>query len=108
VNLADVIEGRGPSPALVNMLVQRLPDTSLTAALASGGRDHFGWGQDRHLMADLFDAVNQNTRASGQWGKKGAPKIPEYPRPKTKPDKKTGTKKKKVTVADLFSKLSRR
>lgn len=105
INLVDVIEGRGPSPVLVISLAQRLPDTSLTAALASGGRDHFGWGQDRHLAANIFDALNQNTRASGNWGKKGAPKLPEYPRPKSKPAE-TGTKK--VTVADLFKKFQAR
>lgn len=78
----DVIEGRGPSPSLVLLLVQRLPDTSLTVALQQGGREHFGWGQDRHLRADLYDALNLNTRASGNWGKKAAPKIPQFPRPK--------------------------
>lgn len=84
----------------------RLPDDSLTSALANGGRSQFGWGTDRHLTADLFDAINQNTRASGQWGKRGAPKIDPWPRPKgKKADKK---KKKPVTVADLYSNFSRR
>lgn len=75
------------------LLIKRLPDTSMTAALASGGRDHFGWGADRYMLADLYDAVNQNTRATGNWGKKKPPKFPEYPRPKTKakPVKNTGT-----------------
>ena len=89
------------------LLVQRLPDTSLTAALASGGREHFGWGMDRHMSADLFDALNQNTRATGNWGKKGAPKLPEYPRPKVRKSKKDRPKKK-VSVADLWNQLSRR
>ncbi|QQO39632.1 tail assembly chaperone [Streptomyces phage Hippo] len=102
-----MIAGRGPSPSLVILLVQRLPDTSLTAALASGGREQFGWGVDRHMTADLFDALNQNTRATGNWGKKGAPKLPEYPRPKVKKSK-TDRPKKKVRVADLFNQLSRR
>ena len=83
----------------------RLPDDSLTAALASGGREHFGWGVDRHILADVFDAINQNTRASGQWGKKGAPKIDPWPRPKVKQAEK---KKKPVTVADLYKQFSRR
>ncbi|AGM12192.1 tail assembly chaperone [Streptomyces phage Zemlya] len=107
IDLADVIAGRGPSPSLVILLVQRLPDTSLTAALASGGREQFGWGVDRHMTADLFDALNQNTRATGNWGKKGAPKLPEYPRPKVKKSK-PDRPKKKVRVADLFNQLSRR
>ncbi|MCY0933628.1 hypothetical protein [Streptomyces sp. H34-S4] len=86
--------------------MQRLPDTSLTIALASGGREHFGWGVERHMTADLYDALNQNTRASGQWGKKGAPKIPEYPRPKSKA-KDNGPKKAR-SVADIYKVFSRR
>ncbi|MEU5427614.1 hypothetical protein AB0H73_18695 [Streptomyces olivoreticuli] len=101
-----MIAGRGPSPALVLLLVQRLPDTALTIALASGGREHFGWGVDRHMQADIFDAINQNTRATGQWGKGKAPKIPAWPRPTPKAQKKTG--KKPVTVAALYQQFSRR
>ncbi|WP_371671225.1 hypothetical protein OG985_28560 [Streptomyces sp. NBC_00289] len=88
--------------------MQRLPDTSLTIALASGGREFFGWGQDRHLSADLFDALNQNTRATGQWGKK-APKIPAFPRPqsKRKPEKtKAATKPR--SVAEIYKHFQRR
>lgn len=97
----DVIEGRGPAPSIVNVLAQRLPDTSLTVALASGGRQHFGWGQDRHMNADLLDELNQNTRASGRWGKGGAPKIPPYPRPAAK--KKPTDRVKPKSVADLYT-----
>ncbi|PHQ49477.1 hypothetical protein BLA24_25915 [Streptomyces cinnamoneus] len=99
--------GRGPSPALVLLLVQRLPDTSLTVALASGGREHFGWGQDRHLAADLFDAINSNTRATGQWGKGKAPKIPPFPRPQAKAKAKKASKRP-ATVAQLYQHFSRR
>jgi hypothetical protein len=105
-----VIAGRGPSPALVNLLVQRLPDTSLTVALASGGREHFGWGIDRHLKADIFDALNQNTRATGQWGKGKAPKFQPWPRPKA-PKKKESSKAKparRVSVAEIYKKFTRR
>ena len=100
-----MIAGRGPSPALVILLSQRLPDTSLTVALASGGRDHFGWGVDRHMAADTFDALNQNTRATGNWGKKGAPKFPVWPRPNSKA---TSEVKKPRTVADIYAGFSRR
>ncbi len=102
-----MIAGRGPSPTLVLALVQRLPDTSLTVALASGGREHFGWGADRHLAADIFDAVNQNTRATGQWGGKGkAPKIPSYPRPEAKAKPKAT--KQVTSVAALYQHFQRR
>lgn len=106
VDLTEVIAGRGPAPRLVIALLQRLPDTSLTTALASGGREHFGWGVDRHIAADQFDAINQNTRASGQWGKKGAPKIAPWPRPN--PKAKSPEKKKPVSVADLYRRFQRR
>ncbi|MFI1799857.1 hypothetical protein ACH427_21230 [Streptomyces sp. NPDC020379] len=101
-----MIAGRGPSPALVLLLVARLPDTSLTVALAAGGREHFGWGQDRHLRADLYDALNANTRATGQWGKGKAPKIPAFPRPQAKAKKKAD--KRPTTVAQLYQHFSRR
>lgn len=57
IDLVDVIQGRGPAPSLVWSCVQRLPDDSLTAALMRGGREHFGWGEQRHLMADQFLAL---------------------------------------------------
>lgn len=77
-----------------------LPDDSLTVALASGGREFYGWGGNRHLLADLYDAINQNTRASGRWGKKGAPKFSPYPRPST--DQSNPEKRKKVSVAQIY------
>ncbi|MCY0921662.1 MULTISPECIES: hypothetical protein [Streptomyces] len=88
--------------------MQRLPDTSLTVALASGDRQHFGWGQDRHLAADLFDAINANTRATGQWGKGKAPKIPPFPRPSAKPAAQKACTRPAVTVAALYQQFSRR
>jgi hypothetical protein len=103
-----VIAGRGPSPALVNLLVQRLPDTSLTVALASGGREHFGWGIDRHIKADIFDALNQNTRATGQWGKGKAPKFKPRPKPSSKKDGSKGKPARRISVADIYKKFTTR
>ncbi len=103
IDLIDVIEGRGPSPALVIQLVQRLPDTSLTAALSMGGKQFFGWGMDRFMLAAVYDALNANTRATGNWAKGKAPKFPEWPRPKTEK-----VEKKPVTVADLYQHFIRR
>ncbi|MFI6275937.1 hypothetical protein [Streptomyces sp. NPDC050988] len=88
--------------------MQRLPDTSLTVALASGGRALFGWGQDRHLTADLFDAINQNTRATGQWGKSKAPKIPPFPRPEPKKKAPEKQAKKRRSVAEIYKQFQRR
>lgn len=99
----EVIEGRGPAPTLVWALIKRLPDTSLTVALASGGRDHFGWGTDRHIAADLFDAIQANTRATGNFKKGQTPKLVLWPRPKLK-KKPDGAR----SVKDLFKKMSGR
>jgi hypothetical protein len=96
-----VIAGRGPAPRLVIALIRRLPDTSMTTALASGGAEHFGWGIDRHLSADLFDAVQQLTRAAGNW-KGQPPKLPKWPRPKR--GKKT-KRPERATVKDLYAHL---
>lgn len=100
-----MIEGRGPAPALVVLFVQRLPDTSLTVALAGGGRKHFGWGTDRNLIADLYDAVNLNTRVTGNWAKGKTPTFPRWPRPAStaKPEAS-----KPTSVADLYQRFQRR
>lgn len=84
-------------------MVQRLPDTSMTVALANGGREHFGWGIERHMQADIFDALNVNTRATGNWKK--PPTFPLWPRPGTQ---LTEAKAKTVTVADLYNRFTRR
>ena len=91
------MQGDGPAPALVLSLVQRLPDDSLTHALVRGGYEHFGWGMDRHIHASIFDAIQINTRATGNFKK--PPKFEPWPRPKPK------AKKKKATVKDLFARL---
>lgn len=99
----DVIEGRGPSPSLALSLVRGLPDTSATRALVSGGWDHFEWGVDRHMAADLYDALNQNTRATGNFKGK-PPKFPTYPRPTSVPK----GEKQPVSVADIYQTFMRR
>lgn len=83
-----------------------LPDDSLTHALMRGGMEHKGWGQDRHMRADLIDAINQNTRATGNWGKR-PPKIPTYPRPKKAPKSVAGQRRgrKQVSVRDLYGQM---
>jgi hypothetical protein len=84
--------------------VLRLPDDSLTVALANGGRKTFGWGTERHLLADMYDAINVNTRATGNWKQGSAPTFKPWPRPSAD----TPVEKKRVTVADLYARFSRR
>ena len=83
IDLIETVRGRGMPPRLVLWHIERLPDTSLTAALQTGGWDHFGWGYDRHIAADLHDAINLQTEVTGHW-EKDPPKLPRWPRPKSK------------------------
>ncbi|UZJ23716.1 hypothetical protein RHODO2019_10905 [Rhodococcus antarcticus] len=85
--------------------MQRLPDDSLTTALRMGGRDHFQWGLDRHLLASFYDAQNLNTKATGQWKKGKAPDFPAWPRPDTTSER---GEKKRVSVKDIYAKFARR
>lgn len=87
-------------------MVQRLPDTSMTVALASGGRANFGWGVDRHMQADIFDALNVNTQATGNWKK--PPTFPLWPRPGVGAAKSKSQEAKPVSVADLYNRFTRR
>lgn len=85
-------------PTLLLSLLARLPDGSLTTALASGGRHLFGWTVDRFIAADLYDAINLGTTATGQWKNK-PPKIPPYPRPSAPKVKKDP---KSLTIHDFY------
>lgn len=96
VDLTEVVAGRGPSPALVLALVEGLPEDSATVAAMRGGREWRGWTQQTRVLADLYDAVSLNTRASGRW-KRRAPRIPDYPRPK----QRRGRGRRGQTVADV-------
>lgn len=79
-------------PVLVLSHIARLPDTSLYHAFRLGGWEHFGWGQDRHLQADIFDAIVQNTEVHAR------EELPRWDRPKTKKPEA-----RKPTVAELFA-----
>lgn len=96
VDLAEVVAGGGPSPALVLALVEGLPEDSATVAAMRGGRDWRGWTRTELLLADIYDAINANTRASGRWRRK-PPTIPPYPRPKLR----RGQRRRGQTIADV-------
>jgi hypothetical protein len=84
--------------------VRRLPDTSLTHAYRAGGWEHFGWGQDRHLWADIYDAMTFNTEATGHWSKR--PNLPSWPRPTSTTERPKGEKKPR-SVKELFFQVDR-
>lgn len=85
------------------MYVRRLPDDSLTHALMRGEPKTFGWGQDRHLLADIYDAITTNTQATISAAGATPPDYPRWPRPDA-----TSEEKPKVTVASLWGQLKRR
>ncbi|WP_411120606.1 hypothetical protein [Streptomyces sp. x-19] len=60
------------------------------------------------MQADLYDALNANTRATGQWGKGKAPKIPPFPRPQSKTKPTTKAPKRPTTVKAIYQHFSRR
>lgn len=70
-------------PSYVLELIGWLPDAGPYAASVRGGRQFHGWGQDRTLLADLWDA----TVAIGVAGSKKKP--PRYPRPEARKKKRT-------------------
>lgn len=80
-DLAETVAGRGIRPALVLDLVEGLPEDSATVAAMRGDRQWRGWTQQTRVLADLYDAISTNTRATGRWRRR-PPNIPPYPRPK--------------------------
>lgn len=56
----------------------------MSHALEQGGIEHLGWTLDRYALAAIYDAVNLNTRATGNWAKGKAPKFEPFYRPKLK------------------------
>lgn len=89
VDLVDVVAGRSHhSPRLVVALIEWLPEDSAFAAAINGGRRWLGWTEDRMLRAALYDAMNANTVATGQW-KKRPPRIDPWPRPNRRKRKPT-------------------
>lgn len=86
------------APRLVLLCAQGLRRDSLTTAVMAGGKEHYGWDINTHILAAIFDAVNANTRATGNWKKGKAPTIQPWPRPG-----EARESKKPKTVAELYS-----
>lgn len=71
--------GSGLTPALALALIKNLPPESNFVADRRGGTDFRGWGADRYLMANMYDAIRiliyVTLLANG--GKKNNVKAPE-------------------------------
>lgn len=90
-------------PSLVISKIERLPDDSMTIALMRGSKEFFGWGTDRYLSADIYDALNVNTVATGNWKKGKTPDLPPWPRPKPKVQKPKSDGPRIVSIKELHA-----
>lgn len=85
LNLVEVLRPGGMSPRQVLALIRQLPPESRTVAALRGGDQFQGWGVDRYLLANVIDAINQNTYAFIAANSKRKPKAPKpVPRPSAK------------------------
>lgn len=87
IDLVKVVSGEGPPPVLVISVIRGLPDSSRFVALQAGGYQFRGWDTKTYALASIYDAINVNTVATGNFKKK--PKIDPFPRPKKKKPKRT-------------------
>lgn len=67
----------GYSPKHILSLISQLPDESRTTAALRGGVQYRGWTIDRYMLANLIDAVMDNTYATVAANAKKKPKRPK-------------------------------
>jgi hypothetical protein len=91
IDLRDIMkDGSGLSPRLVLCYVRALPLESATVAAMRGGDQFRGWNQELYMLANLLDAVRENTYAFVAANSKKKPKAPEpVQRPEKQQKKKT-------------------
>lgn len=109
VDLRSVVTGE-LAPSLALALVEALPLGSATLAHikdADNWTAFVGATRDFYAMAGIYDAVNLNTAATGNWGKKKPPKFDPFPIPEVaiKLKKELDAKRPK-SVADLFGRFN--
>lgn len=88
------------APLLVLSCIERLPEGSKTAALMQGGEEHwrafFEITPEYYPLAGIFNAVNGNTVATGNFKKR--PKFDPWPTPQDIVKKKQG---RRQTLSDI-------
>lgn len=91
IDLRDVlVDGSGLSPRLVLAYIRHLPPESATVAHLRGGQQFQGWGHELYMLANILDAIRENTYAFVASNSKRKPKPPEpFERPAVKQKKKT-------------------
>jgi len=110
IDLRDTIAGHGTAPSfLVYSLIPGLPPGCMTHAQMLGGddwRERLGKSAEWYALADVYDALNQNTRATGNWKKGKTPDFPPYPRPGLDENgKKKKAAEKPLTLSDFRGQL---
>lgn len=97
----EIIDGPYP-PRLLLAYITNLPEDSATMASLRGGPEHRGWDMKTHLLASIFDAVQNNTYVLVSANSKRKPKPPQpIPRPKVKERKKNPKANKFAAMARL-------
>lgn len=90
-------------PLLALSLIERLPSSSAFAAQHQNKKDwheYLDIGPEYYVLAGVYDAINANTRATGNF--KTPPKFQPWPLPKD-----IIIKSQPTTVATLFARMPR-
>lgn len=93
------------APLFVLSLIESLPEGSTTHAMMQGGehwRAYAGIGQDYYVLAGIYNAINANTAARGNFKKR--PKFEGWPTP-GEIVKKLSKKAERKTVAGLYKSI---
>jgi hypothetical protein len=86
-----LIPGSGLSARKALALIKTLPLDSATVASLQGGEEFRGWDSHMYMLANVIDAINQNTYVLVSANSKRKPKRPEpIPRPAKQKSKKPG------------------
>jgi hypothetical protein len=88
----------GLTPRLVLCYIRSLPMESATVAAMRGGEQFRGWNQEMYMLANVLDAVRENTYAFVAANSKRKPKTPE---PTQRPEKQQKRK------SNLFANMAR-
>ena len=102
VDIMDVVEGK-ISPVLALALYEGLPPGSATWAMQQSEEhwhEYVDAGNAYYALSGIYDAVNVNTRATGNFKK--PPKIEPWPVPEIRVKKIEKAKKKPRTVKELY------
>lgn len=102
VNLIEAIRTGHPSPRVLLGYLTILPLGSATGAMLAGNRSQIGWDMNVEMAANIVDAVNANTVATGVFKK--TPTVEPLPRPWDEHQEKTD---QAASIQDAHTMLAR-